>query len=306
MKVLVGYSGFVGSNLTKSYHFDEVYNSTNIANSFGTNPDLLVYSGVKAEMFLANKFPDQDKLDIDDAISNIKKINPKYLVLISTISVYDTTLKVNENHNIDNSVLLPYGKNRYYLEEWVKANIENYLIVRLPALYGINLKKNFIFDFINLIPAMLNEAKFLDLKLIEPKLAEFYFLEANGFFKCREINNDEKKKLKHAFKNISFNALYFTDSRAKFQFYNLRYLWQHIELAISRNINVLNITTEPIEVSELYNYLTTKTFKNEINIQCPNQDLKTLFYKDFGGDNGYIFNKGFVLSDIKEFINNAQ
>jgi hypothetical protein len=305
MKVLVGHTGFVGSNLSKSFQFDEVYNSSNITKAYGTNPDLLVYSGIKAEMFLANKFPEQDKLDIDNAISNIKKINPKSIVLISTISIYDITLNVNENHKIDNSVLLPYGKNRYYLEEWVKENIENYLIVRLPALYGINLKKNFIFDFINLIPAMLNAPKFMDLTIKEPNLAQFYILQTNGFYKCREIYNDERLYLKSLFQNIGFNALYFTDSRARFQFYNLSYLWKHIEIAISRKIKVLNLATEPIEVSELFNYLTTNTFKNEINNQFPNQDLKTLFYKNFDGENGYIFNKDFVLNDIKDFIKNA-
>jgi hypothetical protein len=305
MKILVGHSGFVGSNLSKSFHFDNEYNSSNITKAYGTNPDLLVYSGVKAEMFLANKFPDQDKLIIDNAILNIKKINPRYLVLISTISVYDITANVDEDYNINNSELLPYGKNRYCLEEWVKENFENHLIVRLPALYGNNLKKNFIYDFINLIPAMLNETKFLDLKLNEPKIAEYYILQDNGFYKCRDINNYEKFYLKNLFQNIGFNALYFTDSRAKFQFYNLSYLWGHIEIAMLRNIKVLNLVTEPIEVSDLHHYLTTKTFKNEINNQFPNQDLKTLFYKDLGGEDGYIFNKEFMLNDIKDFINNA-
>lgn len=304
MKILVGYTGFVGSNLSKSFRFDGLYNSSNISIAFGKSPDLLVYSGVKAEMFLANKFPEQDMLDIENAISNIKKINPKYLVLISTISVYDRTDNVTENHIVDNSTLLPYGKNRHYLEEWVMENYENYLIIRLPALYGLNIKKNFIYDFISFIPAMLNEAKYLDLTLIEPNLADYYILQANGFYKCKDINKDEKNYLKKVFQNIGFSALNFTDSRAKFQFYNLSYLWEHIEIAISKNIKVLNLATEPIQVSELYNYLTSNTFTNEINNHFPNQDLKTIFDTDFGGKNGYIFNKEFVLNDIKKFITN--
>lgn len=302
MKILVGHTGFVGSNLCSSFCFDGVYNSANIKCSYGTNPDMLVYSGVKAEMFLANKYPIQDKLAIDDAIFNIKKINPKFLVLISTISVYESTLNVDENYKIDNSLLQPYGNNRYYLEDWVRNNFQNYLIVRLPALYGNNLKKNFIFDFINVIPSLINELKFSELKLKEPILCDFYFFTGNGFFKCKEINTAEKLLLKNIFETIGFNALYFTDSRAKFQFYNLNFLWRHIEIAISKGIKLLNVTSEPIQVSELYYYLTAQTFKNEIHAQFPNQDVRSLYYNDFGGYDGYMLNKEFILEDIRDFV----
>ena len=58
IKTLVGYTGFVGSNLASSTDFDGLYNSKNIEDAFKTKPDLLVYSGVRAEKFLANKEPD--------------------------------------------------------------------------------------------------------------------------------------------------------------------------------------------------------------------------------------------------------
>ena len=45
MKALVGYTGFVGSNIYTSGEFDAVYNSKNIEEAFGTKPDLLVYAG---------------------------------------------------------------------------------------------------------------------------------------------------------------------------------------------------------------------------------------------------------------------
>ena len=57
MKILVGHTGFVGSNLLESNAFDLCFNSKNITESFGLNPDVLVYSGVRAEKFLANKEP---------------------------------------------------------------------------------------------------------------------------------------------------------------------------------------------------------------------------------------------------------
>lgn len=40
---LVGYTGFVGSNIYAAGSFDGAYNSKNIEEAYGTNPDLLIY-----------------------------------------------------------------------------------------------------------------------------------------------------------------------------------------------------------------------------------------------------------------------
>ena len=40
---IVGYTGFVGSNICDTTEFDAYYNSKNIEEAFGTCPDLLVY-----------------------------------------------------------------------------------------------------------------------------------------------------------------------------------------------------------------------------------------------------------------------
>lgn len=39
---LVGYTGFVGSNLAEQFEFTLKFNTKNIAQAFGTTPDLLV------------------------------------------------------------------------------------------------------------------------------------------------------------------------------------------------------------------------------------------------------------------------
>lgn len=301
MEALVGYTGFVGSNIIKSHKFDCLYNSKNIEDAFDSQFDLLVYSGVKAEKFLANKFPKEDMEHIKGAIDNIKKINPKKLVLISTTDVYDKTYDVNELTSIGTNNFNTYGLDRFFLEQWVEQNIKDYMIVRLPALYGINLKKNFIFDLINLIPAMLNENKFNELN-VNNKLSKYYQRQINGFYKLIELDSNEREYLKQYFNNNDFNALNFTDSRAMFQFYNLDYLWQHIELGLKNNIKKLNIVTEPIVASELYKLIKGKEFINEINDNFQRYNINTIYDNIFGGKNGYIFDKAFILSDIEKFI----
>ena len=169
MEILVGYSGFVGSNICAKHNFDGLYDSTNVKESYGTNPDLLVYSGVPAQKFLANKEPEKDFEIIKGAIDNIKAINPKEIVLISTIDIYKNPNGANEDTFVDTENLQPYGYNRYYLEQWVKKNIEKHLIIHLPGLYGKNIKKNFIYDFIKFIPALLTNEKYKIMDFINVK-----------------------------------------------------------------------------------------------------------------------------------------
>lgn len=301
---LVGYTGFVGSNLNSEGNFNSVFNSKNILDSYGTKPDLLFYAGVKAEKFLANKNPEYDNDLIDEAIDNIKKINPKKIVLISTIDVYKNPFNVNEKTEIDFKGLHPYGLNRYKLEKWTEENFNDYLIVRLPGLYGKNIKKNFIYDLIKIIPSALNKDKFNELKMKDDLIEKYYKLSDNGFYKLIDISDEENKILKNYFNSIGFNALNFTDSRGLYQFYNLKYLWNHINIALNEKINKINIATEPITISELYKSITGNDFKNEISQIIPQYNFKTLYSEIYNGKNGYIFNKDFIKKDIKDFVSN--
>lgn len=305
MKVLVGHTGFVGSNLLDSNAFDLCFNSKNITESFGLNPDVLVYSGVRAEKFLANKEPEKDFEIILEAIENIKKINPKQIVLISTVDVYPNPIAVDENTEIDLETVQPYGKNRLYLENWVASNFDDYLIVRLPGLFGKNIKKNFIFDLISVIPSMLNEAKYQELAS-HNWIVNNYTLQENGFYKLNIIEKSERKILKQQFLDLGFSALNFTDSRGIFQFYNLQHLWNDIQIALKNNIKKLNLATEPIVVNEIYKAVYEKDFINELNNPVPNYDFYTVHGKLFQKQGNYISTKQEVLHDIVNFIKSQQ
>ena len=167
---LVGYTGFVGSNIYDAGEFDAVYNSKNIEEAFGTNPDLLIYAGLRAEKYLANNAPEKDMELIVQAEENITKIKPKKLVLISTIDVFKVPKDVDEKSVIDTENLHAYGYNRYQLELWVREQYPDALIIRLPGLFGKNIKKNFIYDFVNVVPFMLKEAKFKELAAKDSEL----------------------------------------------------------------------------------------------------------------------------------------
>ncbi len=299
MKSLVGYTGFVGSNLAASADFDGLYNSKNIQDAFGTQPDVLYYSGVPAAKFIANKYPDRDMEIMKNAVENIRKIAPKKLVLISTVDVYKAPNGKDEDAVMETEGLEPYGANRLYLEEQVKQICPDYHIMRLPGLYGKNIKKNFIYDYINYIPALLNEGKMAELSAKEPLLKEFYSLREDGFWAVK--NDIDRAALKEIFKKVGFSALNFTDSRGVFQYYNLKYLYENIQTAIENDVRVLNIATEPIVIGRLHKELTGEDFTNEVAKVVPYYDFRTKHSHLFGRSDGYIQSAEFVYADIKKF-----
>ena len=61
-----------------------------------------------------------------------------------------------------------------------------------------------------------------------------------------------------------------------------------------------------IEVDDTYTGGLDKEFVNELNGAVPHYDFKTENAAIFGGKDGYIQTKEFVLNDIKEFIAEVQ
>lgn len=301
MKALVGYTGFVGSNIYASGGFDAAYNSKNIERAYGTRPDLLVYAGLRAEKYLANHAPEQDMEQILQAEDNIAKIAPKRLVLISTIDVFQMPENVDETSAIDTDGLHPYGRNRYQLETWVRKHYPDALIVRLPGLFGRNIKKNFIYDYINVIPFMLKQEKFDELSAIDSDLCKYYALQKNGFYQVK-VSDEDKEILKRKFKALGFSALNFTDSRSVYQFYDLSDLWHDIQIALDAGILLWHPATEPVSAAEVYEYLTGNRFVNELEGTPARYNYRTIHADIFGGANGYIYGKEQVLRLIKEFV----
>lgn len=302
MNALVGYTGFVGSNIFAKGKIDKAFNSKNINEAYGLKPDVLIYAGLRAEKYLANNAPERDMEQIYQAMENIEKISPDKLVLISTIDVFKNPVGVDENSEIECDGLHAYGLNRYRMECMVREKYKDALIIRLPGLFGINIKKNFIYDFINIIPFMLRKDKLEELSGQDDDLRNFYKCHDNGFYRCIELNRNEKKKLQEKFKKLGFTALNFTDSRSIYQFYPLERLWDDIQKALKYDIRLFHPATEPVSAAELYKYLTGNEFKNEMGKVYAFYDYRTIYSEMFGGKNGYILTRDQVLEAIAYFV----
>lgn len=145
---LIGYTGFVGSNIDAQGNFEDKFNTSNINDIDNREYNLVVSAATYAEMWRINQEPEEDMSRINDLIGHLKTIKAKKFVLISTVGVYKDPNGANEDTGIDLDGLLPYGKNRMVLEEYVKNNFDA-TIIRLPGLFGAGLKKNVIYDLMN-------------------------------------------------------------------------------------------------------------------------------------------------------------
>ena len=300
--LLVGSTGFVGGNLLAKHTFAAECHSSDITAQYGTRPDLCVYAGVPAAMFLANADPEADLAVMRAARENIRQIAPKRLVLISSIAVLADSRGVYEDSPAQDTEGLPaYGKNRLQLERWVREDFPDALIVRLPALYGAGIRKNFLFDLHTITPAMLRPEKYSELAAKSPLVKSAYTLAGNGFYKLN--GTADPPALRAFFAANDFNALAFTDARSRYQFYNLGRLWSDMEAARAADVKLLHLCTPPVSAAEVYTAVTGKTdWHNELPKPPFDYDLRSRHAALLGGIGDYLCTKQQELDDITRFM----
>lgn len=149
MDVLIGYTGFVGSNLLKHRSFDVLVNSKNIDDLANRSFDTVVCCGVSAVKWLANKDPQSDAEGIARLTRVLETIQVRKFVHISTVDVYGAPNGQDESDAPATEGLHPYGLHRLQLENKIAELFEDSHILRLAALFGPGLRKNVIFDLMN-------------------------------------------------------------------------------------------------------------------------------------------------------------
>jgi len=302
LEILVGNTGFVGQNLAAEHRFDGLFHASDIAEAYGACPDLLVYAGVTGTKYMANHEPEKDLAVVKNALENIRRIRPKRLVLISSVDVYRDPVGVDEADSSQTEHMQTYGIDRLLLEQWVREEYPEALFVRLPGIYGLGLKKNFIYDYIHLVPPMLTSRLFFELNAQDSMIADFYTDLHNGFYQCAAQDGRGYASLQRYFTKAGFSAMNFTDSRGIFQYYNLRYLWLHLVVAMNNQLKRINIATEPFSIAELCSYLDGRTFENYLEKPLVHYDVHTRYASLFGKSGKYIFSKEEVFRDLKKYI----
>ncbi|MCY7273373.1 MAG: hypothetical protein LH702_06410, partial [Phormidesmis sp. CAN_BIN44] len=146
---LIGHTGFVGSNLTRLASFEDSHNSRTIAEIQATEFDLLLCAAPQAKKWWANQHLEEDKALVQQLIAYLKQTQAKRFVLISSIDVFPRITDADESFDCTSQKNHPYGQNRLFLEQFVANHFPSAHIIRLPGLFGLGLKKNVIFDLLN-------------------------------------------------------------------------------------------------------------------------------------------------------------
>lgn len=139
---LIGFTGFVGSNLLKSRFFDLKLNRSNIHTIRQKSFNHIICCGLPAEKWKANLSPKEDLDNTLNLIDNLSKVKSEFFTLISTVDVYRTPYGCDERDFCD-TPNQAYGINRLLLENFVATNFNSYQIIRLPGLFGPGLKKKY-------------------------------------------------------------------------------------------------------------------------------------------------------------------
>lgn len=138
-KIAIVGKGAVGSAVSRfldviNVRYDQ-FDSSNIDQIFEKEYDLLIYAGVRASKYFADRNVEKDYLHCLRAYDTFERIDATEKILISSIDCSD---------KFDGQSA--YGRNRRMLERKVLENCDNAKVLRLPALFGTTVKKNAWYD----------------------------------------------------------------------------------------------------------------------------------------------------------------
>lgn len=314
MDCLVGYTGFVGGNLARQHNFGGLFNSANIDQITEHEYDTLVISAVPATMWLANQNPYADRANILGLFGKLRHTRAASVVLISTIAVYrDPSQAVTENSEAFETEL-PYGKHRRELETLISDHFPNHLVLRLPALFGHGLKKNFLFDLMNPVPSFLKPEIYDSLYKALPKADRQVIETAFNWNKSSNMwqydragisDTSTGDRLGKICEDVGITALAFTHADSTFQFYDLSRLWDDIKKARKNDLPILNLATQPLRAGDIFSALTGKSFHYR---EAPKitQDIRSRFSNLWARDDGYLLGRDEIISGIREFTRLGQ
>ena len=149
MDALIGHTGFVGGNLLRQHDFAARFNTSNIESIAGQRFDTLVFSGAQAKKWWANQNPQADRAGIQRALDAMRGVTADHVVLISTIDVVPQVAGADEGFDCTSLPTHPYGEHRLWLEGELRARYPAMLTVRLPGLFGPDLRKNILYDLLH-------------------------------------------------------------------------------------------------------------------------------------------------------------
>lgn len=307
---VIGGTGFVGGHLLRQHSFAGSFNSRTVDDALGQEFDTVVCAAAPGSMFEANRFPDQDREKIDDLIEKLSRISARQFVLISSIAVLERFDGGDDEGTGAFQANLAYGRNRRLLEVFCADHFKQCLVVRLPALFGAGLKKNFLFDILNPMPSMLVEARFDDLSgrlpqalraplpgiyRHDPKLGLLVIdraaLDASGLRGAYDA----------AVTELGLSAVQFTNPETRFQYYDMTRLWSDIGIALRAGLAVVHLAPEAVAAKDVFRTLTGREMP-PTEARLHQEDMRTRHAALWGREGPYIAGADDVLARLATFF----
>lgn len=307
---LIGHTGFVGGALLRQADFGACYNSANIAAIDGAAFGTLVCAAAPGSMLTANRTPERDLAQIEGLIARLEQVRAERFVLISTIAVLADFAGGDDEGTAAFQESLAYGRHRRMLEAFVESHFAQGLIIRLPALFGRGLVKNFVFDLMNPVPSMLSPEKHAALTAqLGPALgawvAGLYAPDAaTGLLKIDRtaLNRDARRvALEDAVTAMGASATQFHHRETTYQYYPIDRLWQDIGIALEAGLTHLHLAPEPLTAAVIHEALIGRPMP-ETSARLHREDMHTRHAALWGAAGPYQFAAAATLGRLAEFF----
>jgi hypothetical protein len=309
MDALIGSTGFVGGHLCRQHHFEAKFNSRNIDEAAGRSFQTVVCAAAPGSMFEANRFPERDGERVEGLIAQLGRIGARRFVLVSSIAVLDDFAGGHYESTAAFQTDLAYGRHRRQLEVFCQGHFADCLIVRLPALFGEGLKKNFLFDILNPVPTMLTEEAYHGLlqglpSALSGALPAIYTWDA-----LLGMHVVDRMALEHSGLRADFDsavieaglsALRFTHPESRFQYYEIARLWSDIGRCEEAGLKVIHLAPEPLSAGEVFRAVTQRSMP-VTNARVHREDMWTRHGALWGRDDHFIEDAAAVLPRIVQF-----
>ncbi len=310
MRAIIGSNGLVGSNLVRQVDFDARFNSADIHRIGEQRFDLIVSAAPSATMWLANSQPEADYAKTMAFLDDLAKARTDRLVVLSTIAVFDDLGAGYDEADGVFEARGAYGRHRRMIETFARERFDKVHVVRLPALFGPGLRKNFVFDMLNPVPSFLKPAAAegllatLDAPAAALVRAAFEPDAATGMWRYRRETfrgTEEEGALVHALESEGRTARFLTNSDSAYQYYNLDNLWRDIERCVALDIPVLNVCSEPLRAGEIYEALFATPFRNSAP-PVHREDVRSRHAAAWDGAGPYLYSAGETLDGLRGFV----
>ena len=305
---LIGGTGFVGGNLRAQLPFRRHYSSSTISEIAGERFTTLICAGAPATMWAANAQPEEDRANLQRLADRIATARFDRLVLISTIAVLDDAGAGRTERSAEYETVKAYGRNRRELE-LILTERHGAVVLRLPALFGEGLHKNFLFDLLNPLPSFLKPEIYEELSRLfnaQERAAVAGVYRVDETVQMMRLDREQVDRtstgglLMAAFSRANVTARNFTNSRSAFQFYNLGHLAGDIERCLEASIDLLHVCSEPIGASELHRALLGEMFLNDGPPRIL-QDMRSDHAHLWGSETAYLYGRDQVVDELLQF-----